>query len=119
VDALPREIVLELNTRRNTSPIFWAGTQLKIDRPGMLLELAARIIGQMSEVDDSRLTLGGIGDPLLHGELFDVIDLASAAGVHAIHVETDLLSPTDVIDRLGRSEVEVVSVNLPAMTPAT
>jgi hypothetical protein len=119
VDTLPREIVLELNTRRNSSPIYWPGKQLKIDRPDMSLELAARIIGQLSEADDIRLTLGGVGDPLLHDGLFDVIDLAAAAGVHAVHVETDLLAPTEIIDRLGRSDVDVVSVNLPAMTPAT
>jgi spiro-SPASM protein len=120
IDPLPREIVLELNTTRATSPVFWPGRFTKIDRANLSPELAERIFEQLGSCDDVRLTLGGVGDPLLHPQVFEIIGLARSHGIRAIHVETDLL-PEDpsLIENLVESEIDVVSVHLPAMTHAT
>lgn len=119
VDDLPRDVVLELTTRRLCRPVFAAGTHQAIERPDMTLELAARLLGQLGDADDLRLTLGGGGDPLVHPEFFNVIQLARAAGIQAISIETDLLADAALIERLAAAEVDVMAVHIPAMTPRT
>lgn len=119
-DSLPRELVMEINTARATSPIFWAGKYAKIDRGEMSVELAGRIFEQFAAADDARITFAGIGDPLRHPKLFEILAMAKQADISAIHVETDFL-PTDpaAIEQLAMSDVDVVSVHLPAMATET
>ena len=57
----------------------------------MSISTAKNILSQIAVADDVRLTLTGIGDPLLHDDIFEIIDFAKSAGIRAIHVETDLL----------------------------
>ncbi len=119
VDALPREAVLELNTRRASRPIYWPGRYQEIHRPELSLDLARTLVGELSQLDDSRLTLAGIGDPLLADAVFAVIELAGAAGV-AVHLETDLLGiAPQAVRELARSGLDVVSIHLPATTVET
>lgn len=117
VDPTPREVVLELNTDRATSPIYWPGKFQPIGRPRLSVEGAKRILDQLS--DDTRLTIGGVGDPLLHPEFYEIIDVARSAGIRAIHVETDFLAAAETIDGLAGLEIDILSVYLPAMTPKT
>jgi len=119
-DRLPREVVLELNTTRATKPIYWPGRTLKIDRPPFTSDLARALFQEMSELDDTRLTLAGVGDPLLAPDVFTLIDAAKLEAGAAIHLETDLLEVNaQQIARLAASPVDVVSVHLPALTPQT
>jgi len=119
VDALPREVVLELNTRRASRPIYWPGRYQDITRPAMSLETARALVSELSELDDSRLTLAGVGDPMLAEDIFEIIEAARNAGL-AVHLETDLLGVTaDTVQELARSGLDVVSVQLPAMTMQT
>lgn len=118
-DPLPREIVLELNTSRVSSPIFWPGRFQRIDRPPISTELAEKIFDQIASADDVRLTLCGVGDPLLHDQLFSILQLARSKGLRAVHVETDLLADQEKITCLVESGIDVVSVHFPAITPAT
>ena len=119
-DALPREVVLELTTRRNSRPVFWAGRYESIERPDLSLEAARRLIAELAQRDDVRLTLAGVGDPLLSDALFEVIELAAAHEIRAVHVETDLAGvPAERVARLARSAADVVSVHLPGVTPQT
>ena len=118
-DPLPREVVLELNTARLSRPIFWPGRHLEIQRPDMPLALAGKLIEQLAALDDTRLTLAGVGDPLLVSEVFEIIDAAKAAGL-AVHLETDLLGPdVETVRRLATSAIDVVSVHVPALTEQT
>lgn len=118
IDALPREVTLEINTERKTSPLFWPGRHQAIRRPPIPVEQVERIADQLSE--DVRVTLAGIGDPLLHPNMFEIIDALHTRGVRAIHVETDLLPEnSQAIDRLADSDVDIVSVHLPAMSSPT
>jgi spiro-SPASM protein len=120
VDRLPREVVLELNTTRATQPIYWPGRHLKLDRPVLSLAAAKQLFGEISALDDVRLTLAGVGDPLLSPACFDIIAAAQSAGINAIGIETDLLSATpEDIHRLARSGIDVVSVHFPAATSPT
>jgi radical SAM protein with 4Fe4S-binding SPASM domain len=73
----------------------------------------------LSDLDDTRLTLAGVGDPLLAPQMFEIIRAARGRGLW-IHVETDLLGASpETIRELATSEVDVVSVHLPAMTEET
>lgn len=114
---LPREIVLELTTRRATRPIFSPATLGTIQRDDLPMEIAGSIFAEIGKVDDIRLTLAGVGDPLLHGQVIQIIELAQQAGVRAIHIETDLLDlSTATLDRLGISGVDAISVHMPGVS---
>ena len=117
---MPREVVLELTTRRASSPVYWPGRHLPIDRADVPPAVARRVLDQVGGREDVRLTIGGVGDPLLHPHVFDVIAAARAAGIAAVHVETDLLA-ADAVDvaRLAACGVDVVSVMLPALSAET
>ena len=120
LDLLPREVVLELNTARATRPVFWPGRHHAIDRDPMPASAAAWLFDELRESDDVRLTLAGVGDPLLSDDFFDVLDAAAERGIRAVHVETDLLGiSAERVARLARSAVDVVSIHLPALTSQT
>lgn len=119
-DPLPREVTIELNTRRATHPIFSPARARGIARPDLPLNLARKIFQQFAHADDIRVTFAGVGDPLLHGDLFDILDAARSAGICATHVETDLLSEdAGHISGLASSPLDIVSIHLPALTEAT
>jgi MoaA/NifB/PqqE/SkfB family radical SAM enzyme len=118
--AWPREIALELNTRRASRPIYSPSTHLKIDRPDLTMQLAGALFEEIASADDLRLVLGGVGDPLLHPRLFEMVDEAHRAGIGAIALETDLLGVEPaVIDQLADSPLDVISVNFPAALAPT
>jgi spiro-SPASM protein len=84
------------------------------------LDQARQLFKELADLDDTRLTLSGVGDPLLHPDLFTIIDIAATEGRVSVHLETDLYDvSTEQIVRLANSPVDVISVNLPAMTSAT
>jgi hypothetical protein len=117
---MPREVVLELTVRRQSRPIFAPATHLTIARPDLARDDAVKLLAELGTVDDARLILGGVGDPLLHDRVIELIDAAHQAGIAAIALETDLLGiSAEVIDRLAESAVDIVSVNLPAITDRT
>ena len=120
VDRLPREIVLELNTTRATRAIFHPSTHLTITRPNLTTDIAAKVAAQAAAYDDTRFTLAGVGDPLLHPDFFDILSAIRENGIHAIHIETDLagLSPATV-EQLAAADIDLVSVHFPATSVGT
>jgi Iron-sulfur cluster-binding domain len=118
-DILPRDVTIELTTRRDSRPTFSPIPSLEILRPDLSVDLAKEIFAQLAIYDDTRITLAGVGDPLLHANCCDIIAAARSAGINAIHLETDLLSSRQVVEQLVDSGVDVVSMHLPAMQAAT
>jgi hypothetical protein len=119
-DALPREVVLELNTQRATSPVYWPGKHLEIVREPMTPGTAAALFQQIAVADDMRLTIAGVGDPLLNQHFLDIVELARHAGIHAIHVETDLVGVSSgQIAELAAAPIDVISIHMPAATIET
>ena len=119
-DRLPREVVLELNTSRATNPHYWPGKHLVINRPDMPISTARELFRELSLLDDIRITLGGVGDPLLSSACFEIIEAAKSAGISAIGIETDLLNiSTADIHRLAGCGIDVISVHFPAATSPT
>jgi MoaA/NifB/PqqE/SkfB family radical SAM enzyme len=117
---LPREVVLELNTTRATRPVFWPGCAHTIRRPELSLDRARRLFDELAELDDTRVTLAGVGDPLLAANVLDTLEAAARAGLSAVHLQTDLLGvEPDTVAALAAAPLDVVSVHLPALTAAT
>jgi len=117
---LPREVVLELTTRRATKPIYSPHAHLTLDRPDLTRDKARVLFTELAGGSDTRLILAGVGDPLLHENLFAILDVATECGLRTIAIETDLMGVSaDVIDRLASAAVDVVTVHIPALTPAT
>jgi hypothetical protein len=126
VDAMPREVVLELNVVRRSCPVYWPGRYLGVQRGSstrgetggeLSLEVVERLLEEVGRLDDIRLTLGGVGDPGLARCFEAVVECARAAGVRAIHVETDLLGVNELrVRRLAGLGIDVISVHVPAVS---
>jgi hypothetical protein len=120
IDPLPREVVLELTTRRATRPVFAAAGHLSVQRDDLSIDTARELFAQFAEADDLRLTLAGVGDPLLAPNFFEILTAAREAGITAIHARTDLLDVgTEFIERLAASPLDVCSIQIPATTAKT
>ena len=116
--AAPRDLTIELTTRRNSAPIYSPLAAGPVDRPDLSAEVAAAVAPQVAACDDLRVTLAGVGDPLCHPDFARIVRLLGAA--HALHVETDLIELSDdALAALVGPNVDVVTVHLPAMRPAT
>jgi hypothetical protein len=118
---LPRpvtDVMAELNTARTTRPVYWPAATTSDD---LVRAATSRTLAGLQQPQDVRLTIGGRGDPLRRPvDLFDVINRARQAGVGAIHVETDLAEASrSSAEHLAEADIDVVSVFLPALTPAT
>ncbi len=116
---LPQMITLELTPRRCATGPITPHHHVHFDRPDMPPDLAERLIGQMGQDADVALTLGGLGDALLHPQWDRIVAAAHHAGVFGIAVETDLLVDQPTLNRLLELPVDVVTVRLNADTAPT
>jgi hypothetical protein len=112
---MPRDIVLELTPRRMSHPIFSPAGHQSITRGELSASHVDALLADLRGHDGLRITLAGVGDPMLHPQVFDII--AKLAKIASVSVETDLLGPVD-FNALVESGVDVVAVHLPAATPA-
>lgn len=120
LDALPREVVIELTCRRATKPAWSMLSKQEIARPDLSLSQAKVIFEQLAEAEDVRVTFSGVGDPLLHPQWRAIVAAAKAAGLNALHLETDLLADSaDAARDLAASELDIVSFHLPAAHAVT
>lgn len=119
-DPLPRDVTLELTTRRATSPIYSPAGHLRLDRPELTIPAAKALFEQLAALDDIRITIAGAGDPLLHPEVFQIIAAAADAGIHSLHLETDLADvDSATLEKLAGSSLDLLSVHVPATSAAT
>lgn len=116
---LPQQVAMELNTTRIANGPLVVQHHTSLDRPPIATDEAIRMVQQLGAARDVALTLGGLGDPLLHEGFFDIIAAAHEAGVFGVAVETDLLVDENTLDKLLDSPVDVVSVRINADTPET
>jgi hypothetical protein len=119
---LPPWVTLELTPRRPVAGPITPQHHVTFTRNDLDLNTARRIIDELTQPaagQDICLTLGGLGDPLLHPHWQDIVDYAHQRGIFALHLETDLLCDPEAVDALIESPIEVVSVRLNADTAAT
>jgi hypothetical protein len=116
----PQHITLELTTDRTSRGLF-RGQHRNMRRPQLTLDLARRIFDQLRQfnADDLILSLDGVGDPLLHPQLDQIVQLAKQAGIRGVHVRTELPGNHSILDQCLQSGVDVISVDLNADCAAT
>ena len=113
-DPLPRDIILELTSERATRPIYRPSAKGGTPRR-LSTETAVRLFKECSMFDDVRLTLAGVGDPMLADNVHDVIEAALLSGVSAIRIETDFLGVDAVAAaRELAGAVDILTIHLPA-----
>ncbi|MCK4629748.1 MAG: SPASM domain-containing protein [Sedimentisphaerales bacterium] len=116
-DILPREVEIEITTEPSLRIKGYPHREgsKHPNRQRMSLACFEKIIEQLAEYDDICLTIGGFGEPLSHPELMAMIDLAKAAGILGINIETDgRLLKGELAKLLSGSEVDIISVYLDA-----
>jgi hypothetical protein len=111
---LPQQVTLELTPQRLVTGPIAPQHHVAIDRPPMTLDLAQRVIDELATEPDTALTLGGLGDALLHDDWQRLVRHAHDAGVFGVAIETDLLVDDATVDALLDSPIDVVSVRLNA-----
>lgn len=118
-DALPRWVTVELTGERGVSGVIVPQHHVDLKRGKMDIGLAEKIFDEIGEEDDVVLTLGGLGDALLHDKWVELVEKAHGAGVWGIHVETDLLVGEVELRQLLELPLDVLSVRLNADTAET
>jgi hypothetical protein len=116
---LPRIVEVELTT---DGRVPFADTATSVDPPQrrMTRELFEKILGDLAAYDDVLMTLGGIGDPLAHPEVFDFLGLAREKGIYGLHLDTPgALLDEEVARKLLECDADAVSFRLNAATAET
>jgi len=126
LDAMPREVRIDLTTRRAARPIYLRAFESPApgestgERPSLNPSELRSIFDQLARADDLRLTFAGTGDPLLHPQFIQTLHAAREAGINAISVETDLLDVSpDCLVQLVDATPDIISIHLPAFTRET
>lgn len=84
------------------------------------VEVIRALADELATVDDSRVVLGGFGEPLLHPRFAEIISILRQAGIYAIAVNTNGLALDDAIaGAMLDARVDVVSVFLDATAAET
>ncbi|MEM0984576.1 MAG: 6-hydroxymethylpterin diphosphokinase MptE-like protein, partial [Planctomycetota bacterium] len=121
-DAAPQHLELELCTGRLSLGVWsaWlrAGDSQRGERSPIDKDTAIALVRELGTArPDTALTLHGVGDPLMHPAALEVIREARNAGVAAIHVRTDLLETGVTNEMLLDAGIDVLSVDLLAISP--
>jgi hypothetical protein len=117
-DELPQHVILELTTARASRGLFRASLGETPEREPLSPQGARRLFEQLAAAGDAVVTLGGLGDPLLHDRFDEVIRDAREAGLR-VHVRTELLVERPSLDRLLEAGPDAISVDLHADRAAT
>lgn len=114
----PQQVSLDLTPRRKVSGPLVPVSQIQIDRSDMTMATLESMLPYLAQIDDLALTLGGLGDPLLHAEFDAMLNLLDRSLPRAvIAVVTDLLVERGRIDSLLDGRIDVLQVRLNADTP--
>jgi len=113
---LPEEVEVEVCSE--TAVAFDLRPVVRRDVPRMDLATMEALADGLAGADDVRWSFGGLGDPLLHTGLEDLIGAAKRKGAYGVHVATSGAAVTrEAAAMLARSDVDVVTVELTAATP--
>jgi radical SAM protein with 4Fe4S-binding SPASM domain len=109
--SLPREVVLEVVSFNNLST---PASQIRAQSVDLMnWDTYENIIKQLANYDDVKITLGGLGEPLLHPLLYKMIRLAKETGIYGIHIETNAILLGEDFMKLFIDEcVDVISIRL-------
>jgi hypothetical protein len=116
---LPRIVDVEL-TSAGRVPVADTSWSRQAPERRMGRALFEKLLADLSGHDDVLVTLGGLGDPLAHPEVFDFLKLARQKGIYGLHLETfGPLLDEAAARRLLECDLDVISVRLGAFKPET
>ncbi len=116
---LPQQITLEITPDRLVRGPITPHHYAQFTRPPMAPHHARRIIEELGDAGDIALTLGGLGDALLHPDWQDIVQATRTSRVLGLTIETDLLIEESQLAAILDSPIDVLSVRLNADTAAT
>lgn len=114
----PREIDVEIIGKNNTSSIFAP----KPYNPDAFMDLPVfkKFIDDASIMDDTKISFCGVGEPLLHPGLVEMLGYAKQKGIYGTHLETNaILLDEELCGRLLDSGLDVISVPIDAFGEKT
>ncbi|MBI9015630.1 MAG: SPASM domain-containing protein [Phycisphaerae bacterium] len=109
---MPKEINVEINTTISKRISGYPHNENQ-SRQEMTLETFTKILEGIGDYDDVCLTIGGMGEPLAHEQLPEMLRLAKKAGVFGINIQTDgILLDDRWREIFAENDVDVISVYL-------
>ena len=114
----PRDVTLELTPQRLATGPIVPQHHVDLARSDMDSERAMALVRELGASGEVLLTLGGLGDALLHPQWQGIVRAAKDAGVFAVQVQTDLLHEPFDADALLDAGIDVLSVRLNADSAA-
>ncbi len=116
----PKEVRVEVTNRCNLSCNFCPRKEMARDEADMEFETFRRLVKELGEYDDVRVTLGGLGEPLLHPEVGRMIRAAREAGIFGVHLETNgVLLEGELMEEIVAAGPDVISVSVDADSAET
>lgn len=115
-DASPTVANIEITTRCNLGCPACARTQLKVKSRFMSRDDFTRALEHLPHA--YRIVLVGLGEPLMHPEVVDFIELAVAAGRRVGLVTNAMLLDADLAEALCRSGLSAITFSLDAVDQA-
>jgi spiro-SPASM protein len=115
----PQQVTVELTTHRPCTGPITPQHHVTLERGDLSVEHAAQLFEQLAGAPDVAVTLGGLGDALVHPDWLKVVEAAREAGIWGIAVETDLVTDEQTLGQLAGAPVDVVSVRMNADTAET
>ncbi len=113
----PQELVVELTSRRHHAGAIDGPAPPEAD---LAVDALLSVLAEASARNDVRVTLGILGEPLLHPRIDEILANLAARRPFGLHVHTDALALTDAhLEALTAADPDVVSVSLDAATPET
>lgn len=109
----PREIDVEITGKNNVSSIFAP----KSYNPDIFMDLPVfkKLIDGAAVMDDTKISLCGAGEPLLHPDLMEMMVYAKQKGIYGTHLETNaILLDEELCGRLLDAGLDVISVPIDA-----
>jgi hypothetical protein len=116
---LPQLVTIELAPDRPVKGPLVPQFHTDLARAPMGLNAAVSLVKQLGKAGDVALSLGGLGDALLHPDWDRVVLAAHEAGVLGICIETDLQCDQASLVKLLGLPVDAVSIRLNADRAAT
>ena len=113
---LPSQVTIELTPHRLVDGPIIPQHYVKLERPVISLALVTSLLEQIAKVPDVLVTLGGLGDALLHPEWQTIVTRAAELGVWGVALDTDLLCEAAEVDRLLRLPIDIVNLRMNADT---
>ncbi len=116
LSSLPTQITLELTPRRSVNGLIVPQHHVRLERADMSVALASRLLEEVARQPDVLVTLGGLGDALLHPQWEAIVTRAAELGVFGLALDTDLLCDTATAERLLCLPLDVVTLRVNADT---